>query len=215
MPIPALADSKIDRDSPLDESVMKTGLKDRDDWLWDEATNGGSGIEPNVSAFASAFGTAGHSHDGTDGQGANIDTAGIDDDAASQESMFVSNAVTSAKIAANTLPTADFATGACTVAKMSGTMGTNVASSQAYDTAQSPTGINVIFLGDRVSVSNPKGAIGVIVRPKPTTSTFGGGSNRVDFWVVEQTASNIILGFDYVAGQHDAAGNWGWDFYVV
>lgn len=217
MAIPPLTDAQIESDQPFDEALAKDGLRDRDVYLWDGADNGGTGIAGNVQAFlgtGGAFSSAGHSHDGTDGQGANIDTAGIAANAASDEAMFTDNAATSGKFAANTLQTGDFATGACTTAKMSGTMGTNVTSGpNAYDTALPPIGDSVVFLGDRVKVGAPK--TGVALRFKPTASTYGGGSNRVDCWVVRYEGGDVVLGFDYVAGQHDAAGTWSADFYIV
>ena len=76
-----------------------------------------------------------------------------------------------------------------------------------------PTGDSVVFAGDRARVGAPK--TGVVLRFAPTASTYGGGSNRVDCWLVKYDSGDFILGFDYVAGQHDATGTWSADFYIV
>jgi hypothetical protein len=210
MAIPSLPDADIKADEALDEAVMKTGLRDRDDYLWSTAPNGGTGIEPNVTALASAFGTAGHSHDGTDGQGVNIDTAGIANGAASLEPMFQDNCVSAAKIAANTLQGSDFAAMAVTGDKMSGTMGTHVTGSVTYDSLAAPGAGDVTFLGDRTTTGNGKGSPGVVCNQAPTASGF------VDYYVIRQTGGNIVLGFDFTGpAGYAASGTWDYDLWIV
>ena len=172
-----------------------------------------------------AFGSPGHSHNGDPGEGANIDTGGIANGAASQEQMFQDNCVTPAKVAVHGTRTEDFANLSVTVEKMSGTMGSiPVTGTQTYDSTAppgpGPGSIDQVFQGDRVSLTQPKinGGTrqpGVVCNVKRTSSTAGGGSQRVDFWVVSQNGAEIILVFDYVAGIHDAAGSWSWDFCVI
>lgn len=210
MALPSPTDAQIKSDQPLDEALVKDGYRDSDAYNFATGPNGGSGIAANVSAFATAFGPAGHRHDGTDGQGENIDTAGIANGAASLEPMFQDNCVSAAKIAANTLQGSDFDTMAVTAAKMSGVMGSHASGTKAYDSLAAPdTGAgDVTFLGDRAVFGNPKGSIGVICRQKATASGF------VDYFVVSQSGG-ITLGFNYDPLLYPPSGTWDWDFWVV
>lgn len=213
LPLPSLSDAQIKSDQPLDEALTKEGLRDRDEWNWSQGDNGGSGINANIDAFIATtdtsqavFGAVGHSHDGTDGQGQNIDTAGIANGAASLEPMFTNNCVSSGKIAGNTLTGAKFEDLAVTTAKMSGTMGTHKTGSQPYDTTAPPdTGAgDVTFLGDRATYSGS----GVIVNQKATSSGV------IDYFPVRPG----VLGFFYQPGIHaatDLVVGWEWDFWVV
>lgn len=190
MPFDSIADSAIDQDSPLKETaVMKAG-RNRDRWNWEEASNGGAGIEPSVTAFRSAL--VAHSHDGTDGQGENIDTDGIAAGAVSDPDMFEDDSISAGKIASNTMQTGNLGTAAVTAEKMNGRMGWPVSGSQAYDTTLPPrAGIDELYEGDTLILSNPKGGTGVLGNFTPTfTHTPTGG---VDWHCKDMTPSSIYF----------------------
>lgn len=200
MAIPALADAAIDRDSPLKTTTVMEALRDRDDYTEVDATNGGAGIEPTVQGFLAAFGA--HTHDGTDGQGENIDSPGIAANAANEPDMFQDDCVSTAKIASNTLETSDLDNGAVTVAKMSGDMGWALSGSLAWDTGGIAVGDDEVFLGDTMAISHGKGTEGVICNRKVTAS------GNIDFFVRRVTSTQVFFGLrsaTYVSG---ATGTW-------
>lgn len=211
MAYPTITNGQLDTDAPVDTDLMgSSGLKGRDDWNWTGATNGGAGIEPNVEAFVAAL--TSHSHDGTDGQGAQIDSPGIADDAVNQAAMLAAGAVTNAKLAANTLRGTNFADGAVTLAKLSGSMGQHVTGSQAYDDGNaprnlpglSPPQVDFVFEGDTTTIANPKGALGVICNPVGN-----------EWFVVQVTASWIRFGIRADVVPLPGYGTWNVDCYIM
>lgn len=219
MAIPALTDAEIKAEEPLDEDLMKQGLRDRDVSNWSTNGNGGSGIQANVLAFLdTAFGSPGHSHNGDPGEGEPIDTAGIANGAASQEQMFQDDCVSAPKIDQNTLQGSDFAAMSVTTDKMSGTMGYHLTGTVDYDTEADPEAGDVNFKGDRHTVNNStgaggKGEPGVICGQKLTSSIATG--DRVKYEIIKQEGTSIILGFHYLALSDSTAGTWEYDFRVV
>lgn len=115
MSFPSISDARVTTGAAVDQDLLED-LVERDEWNQSGNTSG------NAAFFEAAYNT-GHTHDGTSGQGANIDTAGIADGGVNQVDQIPSGAVTSAKVASNTMGTSNFGTGSVTPDKMSGTMG--------------------------------------------------------------------------------------------
>jgi len=205
--IPSLADSDIDRDSALKQLVMQA-LRDRDLWNWDLAT--AAGINPNVLQFVSKM--TSHKHDGTAGHGAKIPTAGIAADAVNDSAMMGVNSVSATEVDTKTMDTVKFQNRSVTGAKLHSTMGWPTSGTWTYDTGVSPTGIEVAFQGDRVQISNPKGALGVICNVKKHASS---SLARIDHWVISQTAGNIVLALVDDGSLPAGAQTAGYDFYVM
>lgn len=208
MAIPTLADTDIDRDSALKQLVMQA-LRDRDLWNWINAT--GSGINPNVVAFIAKL--LSHKHDGTAGHGAKIPTAGIATDAVNDSAMMGVNSVSATEVDTKTMDTVKIQNRSVTAAKLHSTMGSHGSGTWTYNTSVGATGIEVAFKGDRVSVGNPKGALGVICNTKKHGSSSLG---RIDHWVISQSAGSIVLALvddgTLVPGVDQTAG---YDFYVM
>jgi hypothetical protein len=214
MALPPLTDAQIESDQPLDEALMKEGLRDRD--IWNKSSGddgGGGGIDQNVEKFRTKLsGAVGHSHDGTGDEGANIDTDGIAAGAVWDPAMIGDDQVTTAKIAGTTMQTANFAANSVRPDEMTGTMGWPVSGSQAYDTEAAPVeDWEDYFQGDVAKVANPKGRIGVICNFKAT-----GAVPQVECFVKDIQASWIYLGIAFrVYGGIPSTGTWGWDFQIV
>jgi hypothetical protein len=207
MPLPTLADGTIDQDSPFSETVAGA-LKARDDYNYDGSTNGGSGIAPQVIGFGLAM--IGHSHDGTDGAGENIDSPGIASGAASAGDMFQALSVTTAKIATNTMTASELDDGAVTKEKMAGSMSNgNFSGSSLFDTEDSPLPGDQLFKGDTAAIGHSKGRPGVVVNIKAAPSGF------VEFFVRKVDSTHVYLGIRYKK-IFDAlaitSGTWHWEF---
>jgi hypothetical protein len=207
MPIPTLSNAQIDTDSPLDEAVMKTGLRDRDEWLWSTAT--AAGIDPNVLAFVAQM--LSHGHTGAAGDGAQIPTAGIAANAVNDSAMIGANAVTAGKIASNTMDTADIANGACTEPKLHGTQGEHLTSSSTFNVGDPPGAGDDSFKGDRKTISHSKGTIGVV------TSLIVGNISGADipYWIVEVTASDVTFGLWDTGSMPSGDNTWVIDCYIM
>lgn len=184
MPYPTVADSQLQTDEPLDEALVKDGLRDKDRWLYDTATNGGSGVNANVQDMLTAMGA--HTHDGTDGQGQQIAAAGIASNAVNDSDMLDTNSVSTGKFAGSTVNTANFGTAAVEQDKWTGTLGTAITGAENFDYNGAPRGDpfnDVAIEGDTLILNNPKNALGVIVN-----------QGEPDWYILEMTASNIKFG---------------------
>jgi len=143
MAFDAIADLDIGEDKALD-TALATKLKSRDDWNKSDAI---------ASADHFTDGYTGHSHDGTPGEGANIVEAGIAANAINLAAHVPPNAVTTAKMKANTFQSGDFVNAAVTTSKMSGKVGTNKTGSVAGAATVTISGI-----GHRAVVTNKIGS---------------------------------------------------------
>lgn len=175
--------AQLTTDAPLDEALVKDVLQNNDKWLYEDAT-AGSGVDPNVTAMKAAMGA--HSHDGTDGQGEPIPAAGIASNAVNNSDMMGTNSVSTGKLANTTVNTDNFGTAAVENDKWTGTLGTAISGAQNYDYGQPPRGsphFDVAIEGDTLILSNPKGALGVIVN-----------QGQADWYILEMSSSEIKFG---------------------
>ena len=73
----AVTNAQVTRWLPIDTVLMQK-LADNLQAVYNDEGNGGSGIRPTATAFGTAFAVGGgHTHDGSDGQGLPVPTAGI------------------------------------------------------------------------------------------------------------------------------------------
>lgn len=163
MSFPTVSNGQMDTGSPVDETLLAE-LVERDNW--NESGNSSGNAAGILAVYVS-----GHTHDGTSGQGQQIDTAGIADGGINQTSHFADDAVDNDALANNTLGSTKFADGSVTPAKMSGTMGN---STRFSGTGTSPT---------QESIAHGLGRIPVVVN-----------IGSPEFIIIDTTNTHVIVG---------------------